>query len=155
MSTRIYTIGHSNHPWERFLALLREQEIELLVDVRSRPASRWARFANKRVLPRLLGEAGVGHAYMGDSIGGKPVDPALYDASGQPDYAKIAGDGAFRQGIDRLLELAGCRRTAIMCSEEDPGSCHRTLLIGPALEGYEVVLCHIRKSGPERFRLAL
>ena len=146
----IYTIGHSNHTWERFLALLRQHDIELLVDVRSKPASRWARFANKRVLPRLLEEAGIGHAYMGDSIGGKPADPALYDSKGQSDYAKIAADGDFQKGITGLLDLADGLQTAMMCAEEDPAGCHRNLLIGPELRKHGVVLFHIRKRGLAR-----
>ena len=143
---RIHTIGHSNHTWERFLALLQQHGIELLVDVRSKQASRWARFANRRVLPRLLDEAGIGHAYMGDSIGGKPADPALYDVSGQPDYSKIAAGDDFQRGIAGLLELADGLQTAIMCAEEDPATCHRNLLIGPALEQRCVELFHIRKG---------
>jgi len=34
-----------------------------------------------------------------------------------------------------------------MCSEEDPGKCHRTLLIGPALEERQLTLRHIRVDG--------
>ena len=143
---RIYTIGHSNHTWERFLALLRGHDIELLVDVRSRPASRWARFANKRILPRLLDEAGIGHAYLGESIGGKPANSALYDPDGQPHYASIAADDDFQKGIDRLLELAEGLQTAMMCAEEDPAKCHRTLLITPELEGRGLQVQHIRRD---------
>ena len=50
MTTSIYTIGHSNHTWESFSRLLVDNEVELLVDVRSNPVSRFAPFANHRVL---------------------------------------------------------------------------------------------------------
>ena len=143
---QIYTIGHSNHTWERFLALLNRRGIGLLVDVRSNPASRWARFANRRVLPRLLDEQGIRHEYMGDSLGGKPSDPAFY-VDDKLEYLKIAGSAEFQEGIARLLELADGASTAIMCAEEDPARCHRRLLIGPALEERGVPLRHIRKVG--------
>ena len=143
---QIYTIGHSNHPWERFLALLNQRGIELVVDIRSNPASRWARFANRRLLPRLLDEQGIRHEYMGDSLGGKPSDPAFYE-DGKPDYPKIAGSAEFQEGIARLLELAEDASIAIMCAEEDPARCHRHLLIGPAMEERGVPLWHIRKDG--------
>ena len=42
----VYTIGHSNHSWETFLPLLKENGIEVLVDVRSKPISRFAPFSN-------------------------------------------------------------------------------------------------------------
>ena len=116
------------------------------MDVRSNPASRWARFANRRVLPRLLGEQGIRHEYMGDSLGGKPSDPAFYE-DGKPDYVKIAGGAEFQEGIARLLELAEGAIAAIMCAEEDPARCHRHLLIEPALEERGVPLRHIRKVG--------
>lgn len=116
------------------------------MDVRSNPASRWARFANRRVLPRLLDERGIRHEYMGDSLGGKPSDPAFYQ-DGKPDYPKIAGGGEFQRGIAQLLELAEGASTAIMCAEEDPATCHRHLLIGPAMERHGVRLLHIRKDG--------
>ncbi len=143
---QIYTIGHGNHTWERFLALLNQRGIGLLLDVRSNPVSRWAHFANRRMLPRLLDEQGIRHEYMGDSLGGKPSDPALY-ADGKPDYLKIAGSAEFQEGIARLLELAEGASTAIMCAEEDQAMCHRHLLIEPALEERGVSLLHIRRDG--------
>ena len=116
------------------------------MDVRSNPASRWARFANRRVLPPLLEEQGIRHEYKGHSLGGKSSDPAFYE-DGKPDYLKIAGSAEFQEGIARLLELADGASTAIMCAEEDPARCHRRLLIGPALEERGVPRLHIRKDG--------
>ena len=144
--TTIYTIGHSNHRWEQFLALLKGQAIETLVDVRSNPVSRWAAFANIRTLPGLLEREGIRHVFMGDSLGGKPADRELYDDNGTPDYGKIASQPAFQKGIEELMGVAADSRMALMCAEEDPSGCHRTLLIGPALEGRGVALVHIRRT---------
>ena len=144
---RIYTIGHSNHTWDEFEALLKVHDIRVLVDVRSRPASRWAPFANRRTLPALLERAGIGYVYMGDSLGGKPSDPARYDSSGNPNYRSIRATNAFRQGLGDLLKLAGDSTVALMCAEEDPGKCHRRLLLGSALEYRDVAMLHIRKDG--------
>ncbi|MCI0441391.1 MAG: DUF488 domain-containing protein [Chloroflexi bacterium] len=143
----IYTIGHSRHEWEMFLALLKTHGIETLVDVRSKPVSRFARFANKRVLPHLLEREGIRHAYLGDSLGGKPADESYYDAKGSPNYERIASEPGFKKGIDELLKLAKNSRVAIMCAEEDPTKCHRRLLIGPSLTERGVELLHIRKDG--------
>jgi uncharacterized protein (DUF488 family) len=143
----IYTIGHSNHTWETFGALLREHDVTLLVDVRSRPVSRWAPFANKRLLAPSLEQAGIGYLFLGEALGGKPSDQSYYDADGRPDYGKIASGVEFRAGIGQLLEVAAGARTVVMCAEEDPATCHRTLLIGPALEERGVRLLHIRKDG--------
>ena len=83
---------------------------------------------------------------LGDSLGGKPADGSCYDEKGKPDYRKISSKLFFRRGIEELLELAGDSTAAIMCAEEDPARCHRTLLIGPALERRGVTLRHIRRD---------
>ena len=152
---QVYTIGHSNHTWDTFVELLRAHEVKALVDVRSKPVSRWARFANKRTLASLCESEGIQHAFMGDTLGGKPDDPAYYDAEGKPEYAKIAAKEAFRGGIKALVEIARQARTAIMCAEEDPVNCHRSLLVRPALERHGVEMRHIRKDGSAEVMLPL
>ena len=92
---------------------------------------------------------------MGDTLGGKPDDPAYYDTEGKPDYGRMAAQEAFREGIKALAEIAGQARTAIMCAEEDPVNCHRTLLIRPALERHGVEMRHIRKDGQAEVPLPL
>ena len=144
--TTIYTIGHSNHRWELFLALLKGHAIETLVDVRSRPVGRWAAFANIHALPGLMEREGVRHVFMGDSLGGKLADRELYDGNGTPDYGKIASQPEFQKGIEELMGVTGVSRVAIMCAEEDPSGCHRALLISPALRHRGVALVHIRKT---------
>ena len=144
MSRNIYTIGHSNHTWEAFLPLLTRHGVELLG---SHPASRFARFANKRVLPARLEEAGIGHLWMGDRLGGKPADPSLWDAAGAPDYAKIGSRPQFAEGITELVAVANRTTVALMCAEEDPWKFHRALLLGPALSAHGLDLAHIRKHG--------
>ena len=147
MTIETFTIGHSNLNWEDFEALLRDNQIELLVDVRSSPVSRYAPFANYRVLPDLLERLGTDYELMGGPLGGRPGDPSLYDERGKPDYHKIRLQDDFQEAIDQLSGMASRRRTAILCSEEDPSSCHRLLLLGPPLEERGCELIHIRGDG--------
>ncbi len=86
MATTIFTIGHSNHTWESFVPLLKDNGIELLVDVRTEPVSHYAPFANHRTLPELLNRVGIDYEFMGGQLGGKPDNPAMYDFKGKPDY---------------------------------------------------------------------
>ena len=143
----IYTIGHSNHTWELFSALLKNAGIELLVDVRSRPYSRWAAFANKTRLPALLVSKNIDYAFMGDSLGGKPAERAFYGADGLPDYTLIAKSESYGKGLKQLILQAKGLTTAIMCSEEDPARCHRHLLIGPSLKEQGIGVLDIRRDG--------
>jgi uncharacterized protein (DUF488 family) len=147
MANTVFSIGHSNHTWAEFSALVKLHGIEVLVDARSNPVSKYADFANTRALPRLLAQEGIGYAFMGDSLGGKPPDRTCYDDNGKPDYRKMRSRELFREGIDKLLELAEDSAVVLMCSEEDPTRCHRRLLIGPALVERDVKLRHIRGDG--------
>ena len=147
VKTHLHTIGHSNLRAEAFLALLTGARVRLLVDTRSKPGSRWAPYTTKGRLKALLEPAGIGYLYLGNSLGGRPADPSLLDASGKPDYAKMALAPAFTEGIEQLRTLIRSTSVCIMCSEEDPQHCHRTHLIGAALLHEGVQLRHIRRDG--------
>src|SRR5512139_2752128 len=114
----IYTIGHSNHEPDAFLALLRQHGIELLVDVRSNPYSRYVPQANRETLARFVESAGIAYRWLGDRLGGKPT-------GGPVDYDELRTSPSFQRGIVDLLTLATHHRTAIMCSEGDHRQCHR------------------------------
>ena len=143
----IYTIGHSNRKWEDFSELLTENNIELLVDTRSKPVSRFAPFANARIMPALLEEIGIDYEFMGGVLGGKPSASEFYDEKGKPNYRKMRELDEFQDAISQLVSLSSRRQTAILCSEEDPSQCHRLLLLGPSLEENGCQLLHIRSDG--------
>ncbi len=151
----IYTIGHSNHEIEAFIALLSGAGIHTLVDVRSQPYSRWAGQFNREGLARMLERAGFAYRWMGDSLGGRPADASLYAEESnapsgkhvRPDYALMAASPAFQAGLDELLALAEEGATAIMCSEGDYRQCHRALLITPELLKRGARVVHITKTG--------
>ena len=144
---KIYTIGHSNHNWVTFKDLLSQHGIEFLVDVRSRPVSRFAPFANIRTLPSLLEDVGIDYEFMGAALGGKPADKQFYDANGKPDYRMMRELDEFQEAIGQLASMASRRQTSVLCSEEDPSQCHRLLLLGPALEENGCEMVHIRADG--------
>lgn len=143
----VYTIGHSNHPLEAFVALLRRHDIAMLADVRSYPASRWVPHFNRKALDAALEAHGIGYRWLGDGLGGKRDDPALLTADGKPDYAKIATLADFRARLDQVAALIAERRVALMCAEEDPMRCHRKHLVGAALSDRGIAVLHIRRDG--------
>jgi uncharacterized protein (DUF488 family) len=123
--TALFTIGHSNHPIERFLELLRRHGIAAVADVRSRPYSRFVPHFSKERLQRILEEEGIGYLFLGRELGGKPPR----GEAPAPDYVSRIGQPEFRAGIERLLDAAGQRPTAMLCRERDPLDCHRLHLI--------------------------
>ena len=145
--TTILTIGHSNHSAPAFLALLQAHGVELLADIRSQPASRFAPQFSRAALERSLAEAGIAYRWFGEGLGGRPRDPALYGAAGHPDYARMAASAGFTAALDALLEAASKTTTAIMCAARDPQKCHRNQLVTPALLARGATVQHILADG--------
>jgi uncharacterized protein (DUF488 family) len=147
MENAIFSVGHSNHEWDRFLALLSGAGVSAVADVRSSPYSkRWPQY-NKHPLEESLRANDLVYVYLGDLLGGRPAARDLYDVDGRADYEKIRATPAFQRGVERLLLGAEDYRVAMLCGEEDPLDCHRGLMITPALVALGVAPHHLRKDG--------
>jgi len=142
----LLTIGHSNHPIEHFIGLLKGAGITALADVRSKPYSRRFPHFGREKLASALKDAGIHYVYLGDSLGGHPADASLL-TNGHPDYARMREAPHFKAGLDRLLEGAEKYTVAVMCAEREPLECHRTMLIARALADWNVDLRHIMADG--------
>lgn len=143
----IYTIGHSNHPMDRLIDLLEAHDVEVLVDVRSQPYSRYAPQFDKRSLEAAIGVAGLKYLYLGKELGGRPDGKEFYDDTGRVRYSEVAKSPLFLEGAGRLEMGIQKYRVAMLCSEEDPAGCHRRLLVGHFLHGKGVKVLHIRGDG--------
>lgn len=138
----IRTIGHSNHPIERFIAMLKAGGVERLVDVRSVPWSRrFPQFGRER-LARSLAGAGIGYAWEGEALGGKPKAGGGYDA--------LAARPDFREAIDRLIAERAGTSLCLMCAEKEPLDCHRTVLVSRRLAERAVPVEHLLADGTAR-----
>jgi uncharacterized protein (DUF488 family) len=143
----IYTIGHSNHPIERMLALLQQHHIEALADVRSNPYSRFNPQFNRERLQASLAAAAIRYVFLGEELGARSKDPACYDENGRVSYTKLAGTSLFRRGLERLQTGTQQHRIAVMCAERDPLECHRTILVTRELEKIGIPVTHILHDG--------
>ncbi|GAB4344581.1 MAG: hypothetical protein Kow0099_24100 [Candidatus Abyssubacteria bacterium] len=146
MQARIYAIGHSNHTAEKLVKLLKQCKIELVVDIRSSPYSRYSPQFNKESLSLALSENDIEYAFHGNSLGGRPNDPSVYDGS-TVNYSAIREKNWFQEGIDYLCSEAANRCVALLCSEEDPNGCHRHNLVAQELLRRDVAVIHIRGDG--------
>jgi uncharacterized protein (DUF488 family) len=146
-ASTIWTIGHSNHPLETFLGLLAQHRIDVVVDVRSSPYSRYASQFNREAIGPALGARAIQYLFLGELLGGRTEDQRFYDDAGHVLYGRLAESTGFRQGIERLLAAAGQFRAAILCGEEDPTNCHRRLLVGRVLQAQGVRIVHLRGDG--------
>ena len=142
-----FTVGHSNHEFDAWLALLRGHGVEVVVDTRSSPYSKYVPQFDKEPMQRSLEAAGVRYLYLGAELGGRPANPAYYDAKGRVLYSRLRNDARFKAAIARLETGMERYRIALMCGEEDPAHCHRRLLIGRVLVERGAELQHIRGDG--------
>ncbi len=145
--SRVYTIGHSNHTVEVWLALLRQYHVEVVVDTRSSPYSKYVPQFDRELVHRSLEQAGIRYLFLGAEVGGRPANPGYYDAKGRVIYGRLCDDANFKLAIARLENGMEQFRVALLCGEEDPAHCHRRLLIGRVLTERGHTMLHIRGDG--------
>src|SRR5919202_4042675 len=143
----LYTIGHSNHPLDTFIGLLEAHDIQVLVDVRSQPYSKYTPHFESRQLKAAVTSREILYLYLGKELGGRPDGAEFYDADGYVRYDLVAQSPLFLDGIARLEQIIHRYRVAVMCAEEDPAGCHRRLLIGRVLAARGTTVLHIRADG--------
>jgi len=143
----IYTIGHGSRSADDFLALLNEYGIEYLIDARTIPYSKFHPQFSKDALKMFLEQNGIRYVFMGDEIGGRPIDASCY-RQGKVDYDILKTKDFFKKGIERLKTAYHKDiNVAIMCSERKPAECHRSRLIGKVLDAEGILVQHIDETG--------
>jgi uncharacterized protein (DUF488 family) len=154
MPPSVLTIGHSNHSLDQFLALLVQHKVEALVDIRRFPGSRKHPHFNGDNIARALQKSGVEYHWL-EALGGRrhkqrDESPNLgLENKGFRNYADYMLTGDFREGVEKLLELARQKRTAIMCAEALFWRCHRRLVSDFLVAG-GVTVQHIMPTGELR-----
>lgn len=154
--TTLYTIGHSTHAMEEFLAMLTEYSIEVLVDVRTVPKSRHNPQFVQQSLRESLGGAGIEYRHM-KSLGGLRHAAADSVNTGWRNpsfrgYADYMQTPAFARAVDELITFARSACAAIMCAEAVPWRCHRSLIADALLvRGSRVVdIISAKQSKPHQ-----
>ncbi|MHB9065200.1 MAG: DUF488 domain-containing protein [Pirellulaceae bacterium] len=131
----MFTIGHSNHPMEGFVKLLKQHEITSVVDIRRYPASRKFPHFNREQIQATLKSEGIDYHWF-EALGGRrrqakddPPSPnlGLRNESFRA-YADYMITADFRQAVGDLLTIAGSQLTTIMCAEALFWQCHRRLI---------------------------
>lgn len=154
MAPAVLTVGHSNHPLEAFLALLARHDIRALVDIRRFPGSRKHPHFNRDNLAAVLPGSGAEYHWL-QALGGrrpKGRDDSPNRGLANPgfrNYADYMLTDDFREGVEKLLEVARRKRTAILCAEGLFWRCHRRL-VSDFLAANGVAVQHIMPTGELR-----
>jgi uncharacterized protein (DUF488 family) len=142
----LMTIGHSTHDVRTFLSLLVQNFVTAVADVRSVPHSRYTPQFNRKALDDCLRSAGIKYVFMGRQLGARTEDADCY-IDGRVQYDRLAQTVHFNDGITRLLNGAKSERIAIMCAEQEPLACHRTILVSRILVDRRCTVDHIHGDG--------
>jgi uncharacterized protein (DUF488 family) len=128
----IWTIGHSTHTLEDFIAMLHSFKIKLLVDIRSYPGSRRYPHFNKENLALSLPQNGIAYLHLAKLGGRRKTNPDSKNTAWRHpafrSYADYMESEDFKEGIRELMEVASNQNTAYMCSEAVWWRCHRSLV---------------------------
>lgn len=129
---KIWTIGHSTHPMDEFVEMLKSCHIELVADVRSFPGSRKFPQFNKENLMISLPEAGIAYTHIKTLGGRRKVNPdskhTVWRNASFRGYADYMDTETFERGMEELIQLAEKNNVAYMCSEAVWWRCHRSMI---------------------------
>jgi uncharacterized protein (DUF488 family) len=146
MPAPIFTVGHSNHSLEYFLALLHQHAITAVCDVRSHPCSLRNPQFNLQELKESLRSHNISYVPLGKELGARSEDPSSYQ-QGKISYERLAETDLFHQGLDRVQKGMKTHRVVIMCAEKEPLECHRTILVSRHLAVRGLEVHHIHADG--------
>jgi uncharacterized protein (DUF488 family) len=144
----VLTIGYgSRRSVAELLGLLKAHGVGFVVDVRSKPYSKFRPEFSQRDLRESVESAGLRYVFLGDVLGGRPSDPSCY-TDGHVDYSKCRNTDEFKGGLRRLIEGSSKGHgLVLLCAELEPENCHRSKLIGEALREASVEVLHIDGQG--------
>lgn len=122
----IFSIGHSSRGFSEFLKILKDNEIDIIIDVRTFPRSRFCPHFNRKKLDETLSAEGIEYQFKGNNLGG------------------LDENENYEETIDELIELARTgKNVCVMCSEKDYKKCHRYEILTPSFEERGVEVIHI------------
>jgi uncharacterized protein (DUF488 family) len=142
MPQNIFTVGHSNLNFMRFISHIQANNIDHIIDIRSIPYSRRAPWSNKSRLPDLLRPYRIRYTYLGHKLGGKKQ--TVHTISRQQD---VTPQEIYNEAIQLLIQLSMRDNLALMCSEGDPANCHRQHIIAQTLLDSDIKVIHILTNG--------
>ena len=138
----IYTIGHGNLSFMKFVSLIQANNITKIIDIRSIPYSRKAPWSNKSRLPQLLKPIGIRYTYLGHKLNDKNQTFTPHGQNPEQDSGQ-----AYLEAVATIIQAAEKRQIALLCTESDPAHCIRQNVIAQTLLNRDMKVTHILHNG--------
>ena len=123
----IHSTGHSTRTISSFVSALVSNGIEILIDIRTYPTSRFQPQFSKNNLAKSLLSVGIFYDHLGRNLGGK-LPNVDYDKTVR-EIAESVKDGAV---------------ICLCCSEKDENKCHRKSMLKPSFAKLGVEMVEIK-----------
>lgn len=169
---KLFTIGYSGYERAAFVRELAAHGVQLVIDVRSLPVSRYRPEYDRAAIGKYLAENGVRYRHMPAEFGARQEDARYWHREGYVDFGLFAESELFRRGVDEVCEMMRqgiiC---ALLCAEKDAVNCHRSILIARRFHEMGVQVVHLApgreethgalerrlldESFPDRFQMSL
>lgn len=146
MIKEIYTIGHSNHNFDDFIAIVHQHGIDTICDVRSQPYSKFNPQFSYENLSKSIPSNHIEYVFMGNELGARAREDHIYK-NGKVQYELLARTDEFQRGIRLVLNMSDQKIITLMCSEKDPISCHRSILVCRELKTFDLHIQHLLFDG--------
>lgn len=148
MELCVYTIGYAHHTQESFLKLLKQYNIQCVIDVRTMAYSKFHPQFNKEPLKYFLNSHGIFYKQMKEAFGIVRPESTLLNEEGYLDFNKVALLPEFKKGIEHMLRgVKQGYQIAFMCAEKAPCDCHRSTLVGRHMQERGCKVYHILSDG--------
>lgn len=139
----IYTIGYAGVTIDRFVQILKDMRVSLLIDVRSIPKSQYFYQFNNNLLNKTLANVGIKYENWKSEFGARQENTDFY-TDNILDYGKFSKSEQFKKGISKIKTLmADGENVCLMCAEIDPINCHRAILCGKEFFSNGIDVMHI------------
>lgn len=142
MANTIYTIGYTGFSIDKFIQVLKTHSINVIIDVRSSPYSKYYSEYNKENLEVRLKIEGIYYRNYAKEFGARQECKDYYNPGGYLDFELFSKAPVFLEGVSKLCtSVEKGYKVALMCAEKKPFDCHRTILIARAFyeRGYKVI----------------
>jgi uncharacterized protein (DUF488 family) len=157
MTSTIFTIGFTKKTAEVFFRLLQEAQVQKLIDIRENRVGQLSGFAKYPDLPFFLHQvAGIAYDYQPIFAPGSEIRIAYRKSHDWAQYERSFRElMAQRKVLEQVDPVSFDGRVALLCSEAEPGKCHRRLVAEMlaehwAVRGHQIEIKHLVSAKPPR-----
>lgn len=144
----IYTIGYSGFRIEEFINVLQKMSINIVIDVRSTPVSKYYADYNRDNLNKLLSNSNIVYRNYAEEFGARQEESFFYSKEGYLDFTKFTNSNQFREGFEKIKKAIEANyKIILLCAEKKPNSCHRAIMISREFSKENFNVVHIMPNG--------